>query len=322
MFALVYLAIAPLTSMTVVAQDTVRFTPTVGYPTFAVREPVMRIAPGTILVSETNKGAYYEPGGGAFPGEVGPFYIEGATTNDVLVVEVIDVTPNGPLAGTQLYSDFGGLATDSRLRLLNDPIAPRRYEWRLDRNAMTGTTELPDSRMSEITIPLRPMLGRVAVAPRGEEAFTGLWPGDFGGNMDAPEVRAGTTVYLPIFHDGAYFYFGDGHARQGEGEVNGTGLETSMDVTLRIDLIKGKQIDWPRLEDENYIMVAGSARPLIDAFRLAHVELIEWLETEYGFGRWDAYMLVGQLGENTIANIVDPIYTVVAKFPKEHLPQE
>jgi acetamidase/formamidase len=66
-------------------------------------------------------------------------------------------------------------------------------------------------------------------------------------------------------------------------------------------------------------MVAGSARPLIDAFRLAHVELVEWLE-EYGFGRWDAYALLGQLAESTIANIVDPAYTVVAKFPKRFLP--
>ena len=303
------------------AQDTLRFTPTVGYPTFAVRDPVATIQPGTVLVSETNFGAYYEPGGGAFPGEVGPFYVEGATTNDVLVVRVVKVRPNHTLAGAQIYSGFGGLATDSRLRLLNDPIPSRRYEWRLDTMALTGTVDLPDSEMKQITVDLRPMLGRVAVAPRGDEAFSGLWPGDFGGNMDAPEIREGTTVYLPIFHDGAYFYFGDGHARQGEGEVNGTGLETSMDVILEIDLIKGKTIDWPRLEDDRFIMVAGSARPLIDAFRLAHVELIEWLETEYGFGRWDAYMLTGQLAESTVANIVDPIYTVVAKFPKEYLPE-
>ena len=308
-----------LASPAAAIQDTIRYTPTVGHPTFAVREPVLRIKPGTVLISNTNFGAYYEEGGGAFPGEVGPFFVEGATPNDMLVVKIIRVRPNHTLAGSQLYSDFGGLATDSRLRLLNDPIPPRRYEWRLDLERMTGTTTLPDSRMRQITIDLRPMLGRVAVAPRGAEAFGGLWPGDFGGNMDAPEVREGTTVYLPIFHEGAYFYFGDGHARQGEGEVNGTGLETSMDVTLEIDVIKGKTIDWPRLEDAEYIMVAGSARPLIDAFRLAHVELVEWLITEYGFGRWDAYLLLGQLAESTVANIVDPIYTVVAKFPKRYL---
>ena len=187
---------------------------------------------------------------------------------------------------------------------------------------MTGTVELPDSRMSEITIELEPMLGRVAVAPRGEEAFVGLWPGISAATWMRKRCAPETTVYLPIFHDGAYFYFGDGHARQGEGEVNGTGLETSMDVVLRIDLIKGQTIDWPRFEDDDYIMVAGSARPLIDAFRLAHVELVEWLESNYGFGRNDAYLLVGQLGESSVANIVDPAYTVVAKFPKRYLPSQ
>ncbi len=311
----------PVPCLAAQTADTVRFTPTVGYPTFAVRDPVLRIQPGTVLISNTNFGEYYTEQGGAFPGEVGPIYVEGATTNDMLVVEVISVRPNYPTAASRVNPTFGGLASDSRLRLLNDPIPARRYVWRLDLETMTGRTDLPGSRMGSIEVDLQPMLGRVAVAPRGEEAFAGLWPGDFGGNLDAPEVRAGTTVYLPIFHDGAYFYFGDGHARQGEGEVAGTGLETSMDVVLKIGLIRGRTIDWPRLEDADYIMVAGSARPLIDAFRLAHVELIEWLEEDYGFDRWDAYALLGQLAENTVANIVDPIYTVVAKFPKRYLPE-
>jgi acetamidase/formamidase len=265
-------------------------------------------------------GGYYTPENGPFPGEVGPFYIEGATTGDTLVIRVLKIRPNYRYAASNVSSNFGGLATDSRLRLLNDPIDSRRYLWEIDAENMTAKTELPGSRMREIEVELRPMLGRLAVAPRGEEAFGGLWPGDFGGNMDAPEIREGTTVYLPIFHDGAYFYFGDGHARQGEGEVAGSGLETSMDVELGIDLIKGKTIDWPRLEDDDYIMVAGSARPLIDAFRLAHVELVEWLEEDYGFDRLDAYVLLGQLAESTVANIVDPDYTVVAKFPKRYLP--
>jgi hypothetical protein len=241
------------------AQDTVRFTPTVGHPTFAVRDPVLRIKPGTVLISNTNHGPYYTREGGAFPGEVGPFYVEGATTNDMLVVKILRVMPNTGLAAANVRGTFGGLSTDSRVRLLNDPIPDRRYLWELDTVRMVGRTALPESRMQSIEIDLKPMLGRVAVAPRGDEAFAGLWPGDFGGNMDAPEIREGTTVYLPIFHDGAYLYFGDGHARQGMGEVAGTGLETSMSVTLQIDVVKGKRIDWPRLEDAQYIMVAGAA---------------------------------------------------------------
>jgi amidase len=314
---LLLVLLAPLTAS---AQDTVRFTPKVAQPTFAAREPVLRVKPGTVLVSKTNFGPYYTEKGGAFPGEVGPIFVEGATTQDMLKVDIIRVRPNHHLAASQVYSDFGGLASDDRVRMLNEPITPRRYLWRLDTVRMVGVTDMPKSRVRRMEIDLKPMLGRVAVAPRGEEAFSGLWPGDFGGNMDASDVREGTTVFLPIFHDGAYFYFGDGHARQGDGEVAGTGLETSMDVVLKIDVVKGRQIDWPRFEDADYIMVAGSGRPLIDAFRLAQVELIEWLETEYGFDRTDAYTLLGQVGESRVANIVDPAYTVVAKIAKRYLP--
>ena len=314
-----WVLLALLAPAAAAAQDTVRFTPKVAQPTYAVREPVLRIRPGTVLVSRTNFGAYYTEAGGAFPGEVGPIYIEGATTKDMLKVEIVKVRPNHRLAASRIYSDFGGLATDSKVRLLNEPIAPRRYLWRLDTTRMVGVTDMPGSRIRRIEIDLQPMLGRLAVAPRGEEAFNGIWPGDFGGNMDAPELREGTTVYLPIFHDGAYFYFGDGHARQGQGEVAGTGLETSMDVVLKIDVVKGHTIDWPRLTDAEQIMVAGSGRPLIDAFRLAHVELIEWLEQEYGFDRTDAYTLLGQVGESSVANIVDPAYTVVAKIRRRYL---
>ncbi len=312
--------LALLSPAALAAQDTVRFTPKVAQPTYAVRQPVLRVRPGTVLVSRTNFGPYYTEAGGAFPGEVGPIYVEGATTRDMLKVEIVKVRPNHGLAASQVYSDFGGLATDTRVRLLNEPIAPRRYVWRLDTARMVGVTDMPKSRVRKMQIELRPMLGRLAVAPAGQEAFNGIWPGDFGGNMDAPELREGTTVYLPIFHDGAYFYFGDGHARQGEGEVAGTGLETSMDVVLKIDVVKGRTIDWPRLADADHIMVAGSGRPLIDAFRLAHVELIEWLEQEYGFDRTDAYTLLGQVGESTVANIVDPAYTVVAKVRRQYLP--
>lgn len=302
------------------APDTVRFTPTRGYTTFAVRDPVLTLRPGTVLISETLMGGYYTEEGGAWPGEVGPIYVEGVTTEDVLVVRVHEVRPNRDLAAARISGGFGGLASDARVRMLNDPVPTRRFLWRLDRERGVGTLDLPNSTLGRVEIEFRPMLGRIAVAPRGEEAFGGLWPGDFGGNMDAPEIRSGTTVYLPVFHDGAYVYFGDGHAAQGDGEVAGTGLETTMDVVLEFDVIRGKQIDWPRLEDDDYIMVAGSARPLIDAFRLAHVELVEWLVEDYGFERWEAYQLLAQVGRATVANIVDPNYTVVAKFPKRYLP--
>jgi acetamidase/formamidase len=301
--------------------QTHRFKPTVGYPTFAKREPVLRIKPGDTVETETLWGEWYERAGGRWPGEVGPFYIEGATPNDTLVVKILRLRPNRETAVSTHNPNFGVLAADRWTPMLTDPIPAKRFIWKLDRERMTGTLDLPESRMKKIEVQLSPMLGRVAVAPQGEESYDGLWPGYFGGNMDASDVREGVTVYLPIFHDGALFYFGDGHALQGDGEICGSGLETSMDVTFQFDLIKGKRIAWPRLENSEHIMVAGSVRPLVDAFRIAQVELIKWLVDDYGFNKWEAFQVASQVGVTRVANVVDPQYTVVAKFPKKYLPK-
>ncbi len=303
--------------------ETHTFTPRNGATTYAVRTPVLRVKPGDTVESPTfsRPGDYYDRDGGAWPGEVGPFHIEGAVPGDTLVVRVLKVVLNRDTAVSAIRpGGLSALATDGRLRLLNEPLPSRRFEWRLDRERRVGVLDLPNSASRRIEIPLDPMVGRVAVAPAGEEAFGGLWPGPFGGNMDAPDVRAGATVYLPVFHEGALFYFGDIHAAQGDGEVCGSGLETTAIVTLQFDVVKGQRIAWPRIEDATHVMVAGSARPLIDAFRIAHVELIDWLVAEYGFDRLEAYQVVSQAGTARVANVVDPLYTVVARFPKALLP--
>jgi len=313
-------ALAALFPTTALAQ-TVTFTPTSGVPTYDVREPVLRIAPGTTVVTRqfTVPGDYYE--GGAWPGEVGPFYIEGAAPGDTLVVHILSLKPNRNTAISRYRpNNISGVAADMRTRMLNDPLPERTFNWRLDLTRMVGTLDLPNSASKRVEVPLRPMLGRVAVAPANGEAYTGLWPGDFGGNMDALDVAEGATVHLPVFNPGALFYFGDGHALQGDGEIIGSGLETTMDVTFRFELVKGKAIRWPRIENADHIMVAGSARPLVDAMRIAYVELIEWLVADYGFEKMEAFQIASQVGEVRVANIVDPLYTVVAKFPKRLLP--
>ncbi len=305
------------------APPAIVFEPTAGVPTFAVRDPILRLKPGAIVQTRTfsKPGDYYEKTGGPWPGEVGPFFIDGATTGDTLVVRILKLRPNRDSAVSAVNpSGISAVAGDSRTRMLNDPLPARRFEWRLDRTRSVGILELPSSASKRIEMPLKPMLGRLAVAPAGDEAFGGLWPGNFGGNMDAADAREGTTVYLPIFHDGAYFYFGDGHALQGDGEICGSGLETTMDVIFQFDVIKGQRIRWPRMEDADDIMVAASIRPLVDAFRIAQVELIEWLVEDYGFDKLDAYQVVSQGGHSRIANVVDPNYTIVAKFPKRLLP--
>jgi len=301
----------------------IKFEPTQGVPSFAVREPVLRIKPGATVETRTfsRPGDYYERAGGAWPGEVGPFYIEGATPDDTLVVRIVRLSLNRDTAVSSVNpGGISAVAGDARTRILNEPLPARRFIWKLDRARNVGILDLPNSASKRIEVPLKPMLGRLAVAPSGTEVFGGLWPGNFGGNMDSSDAREGTTVYLPIFHEGALFYFGDVHALQGDGEIVGSGLETTADVTLQFDVIKGRRIRWPRMEDENDIMVAGSARPLVDAFRIAQVELIEWLVDEYGFEKMEAYQVVSQAGHSRIANVVDPNYTIMAKFPKKLLP--
>ena len=303
--------------------ETKRFKPAPGSgaPTFAVREPVLRVQPGDTVETETLYGEWYERAGGKWPGEVGPFYIEGATLNDTLVVRIIRLRLNRDHAvSTHTPGGISAVASDRYTRMLNDPIPQRRYIWKIEKDGTVGVLDLPDSK-KRVEVPLRPMLGRVAVAPDGDEAWGGLWPGNFGGNMDANDVREGTTVYLPVFHEGAYFYFGDVHALQGDGEICGSGLETTAEVTFQFDLIKGKKIAWPRIENSDYIMTVGSVRPLSDALRIAAVEMIEWLAADYGFEKSDAYQFVSQLAEIRVANMVDPNYSVVVKIPKRRLPK-
>jgi amidase len=302
-----------------------KFTPTAGVPTFAVRPPVLTIRPGDTVETQTfsRPGDYYDPTtAGPWPGEVGPFHIDGASPGDTLVVRILKLTPNRNVAISNLTPNgISAVAGDGRTRMLNDPLPGRRFVWQLDRARMVGILDIPNSASKRIELPLRPMLGRVAVAPAGEEAWGGLWPGDFGGNLDASDVAQGATIFLPVFHPGALFYFGDFHALQGDGEIVGSGLESTADVTFQFDVIKGKRIRWPRLENDEYIMVAGSVRPLTDALRIAYVELIDWLVADYGFDRMDAYQIASQAGVVRVANVVDPNYTVIAKFPKRHLPQ-
>lgn len=318
-------AILALAAAAPAAAEQHTFVPKEGVQTFAVRPPVLRIKPGDTVKTETfsKPGDYYDPKtAGPWPGEVGPFYIEGAAPGDTLVVKVLSLTPNRDTAISNVTpGGISGVAADSRTRMLNDPLPPRRFVWQLDRQRMVGIIDLPNSKMKRIELPLQPMLGRVATAPAGQEAWGGLWPGDFGGNMDASDVAAGATVYLPVFHEGALFYFGDFHALQGDGEIAGSGLESTADVTFQFDVIKGKRIRWPRIENDQYLMVAGSVRPTLDALRIAYVELIEWLVDEYGFDKMEAYQIVSQAGVVRVANVVDPNHTIVAKFPKSVLKQ-
>ena len=192
--------------------------------------------------------------------------------------------------------------------------------WIIDKAKGVARMEAEVARPRPIEVPLRPMLGCVGTAPANKEAIATSTPDRFGGNMDYPGMNAGVKLMLPVNEPGALLFIGDGHARQGHAEVVGTGLETSMDVEFTVDLVKSKTIGWPRLETDDYIVVLGSARPLMQALQHATTELQRWLMEDYGFNERGSSLLMGHAMEYEIANVVDPHFTVAAKMRKSYLP--
>jgi amidase len=307
------IAIAPLTA------ETHRFVPDKFYNTFSfAHPPVLRIKPGDRVITKT-----IDAGGVDWEGrtvasgpnpQTGPFYIEGAEAGDMLVVTFEKMETNRATAYSgSLLAPY--TVDPSALAARVDREA-RRANWTIDK--AKGVARLDDASIQTggIELPLRPMLGCVGVAPARKEAVATSTPGAFGGNMDYAGLGAGVKVMLPVSEPGALLFIGDGHARQGEGEVAGTGLETSMDVEFTVDVIKKKATGWPRLETDTYIMVLGSARPLLEALQHATSEMQRWLVADYGFSERGASTFMGQALEYEIANVVDPNFTVVAKMRK------
>lgn len=234
----------------------------------------------------------------------GPIRVKGAEPGDTLVVEVLDIsTPD--LGVTVVMPGFGGL--EGWLQ----PSPPlTKFSKIIDGKAIYT---LNDGR--EMAIPIKPFIGTIGVSP-ASEAISTITPGRHGGNMDVPDVCRGNKLYLPVEVEGALIGLGDVHAVQGDGEICGTAIEIPSTVTIKIDLTKGKKIDWPRIESPEEIMTVCSARPLEDAVRLAFLELIKLLEEDYCFERYDAYMFLSVAAKVRLAQIVDPLFTVVAKLPK------
>jgi len=313
---------------------TTRFVPTPDQYawTFGGCEPVMRVRPGDVLELFTED---------AFAGQIrssedlpsrtivypfinpqtGPFYVEGAEPGDTLAIHLIDVQPARDWAVSTTVPLFGALTGTKFTATLQPALPERTWLYAVDLATRDVIYQALDSAFS-VRLPLEPFLGTIGVAPAANEARNVLVPEAFGGNMDTPEARAGTTIYLGVNVEGALFSIGDGHYTMGEGEVCGVAVEGAMETVLTIDVIKGVHCEWPRLEDDDAIMVAGSYRPLEDAFRIAHTQLIRWIAAESGLSEMDTYQLVTQASRSPIANVCDANYTVVAKMPKRYLPRD
>jgi acetamidase/formamidase len=165
-------------------------------------------------------------------------------------------------------------------------------------------------------VPLVPFFGCIGVAPASGEVRTSIVPGNFGGNMDCPEVRAGNTVYLGVNVPGALVSFGDGHYAMGEGEIMGAAIEGALNVEVYVELIRKQPTPIPRIENADEIMFVGSGRPLEDAARVAFKAMIGWVRGKSGMSEMDAYQFVSQNAKAPIIQLVDPEYTVLVKIEK------
>jgi len=298
------------------------FVPTIFHRQFsASNPPVLRVWPGdTVHTTTVDAGGTDEKGVTRVLGgnpETGPFYIETAMPGDILVVRLNRVRLNRDWA----ISDDGivdrALAPDFAVKMKD---GFKNVRWRLDRGRGLAMPEKPTDHLSNFTVPIRPMLGCVAVAP----GFGSAPPptgdsGRFGGNMDFNEIVEGATVYLPVAQPGALLYVGDGHAAQGDGELNGNALETSMDVEFIVDVIPSKPLMTPRVESQTHIMTVGLGGTLEDALRAATASLGQWLEQDYKLTPSEIAIVLGSSVEYTISEVADRNAGVAAKLRKDRL---
>ncbi|MBM4436301.1 MAG: acetamidase/formamidase family protein [Actinobacteria bacterium] len=294
-----------------------RYTPTQYHVAIGSHAPVLRVASGDTISTTTVDAAGGDASGAVVtaPGnpQTGPFYVEGAEAGDTLSVKLDRLHPNrdtgfssAALAANVL--DFGYQPG------FGDDVG--RATWRVDTAAQTVTLIGPQNRLTGKPLPLRCMVGCFGVAPARGQAISTATSGEHGGNMDYNGFVEGVTVYFPVLVPGALFHIGDGHALQGDGEMDGTGVEVSMDVTFTLELIKQRTIGWPRAENATHLITVGNARPLDQCVQHATTEMVRWLVAGYGLTAREAHMLLGRLVRYELGNMFDPAYTMVCKVAK------
>jgi acetamidase/formamidase len=191
--------------------------------------------------------------------------------------------------------------------------------WTIDAAAGTARLTDPPPALAKWSVPIAPMIGCFGVAPERGQAISTATSGPYGGNMDYRGFGPGTKVAFPVFVPGALFHLGDGHACQGDGEIVGTGIETSFEVEFSVKVVKGRTIGWPRGETEEAIFTIGNARPLDQALQHATTEMVAWLAADFGLDARAASHFLGQTVRYEVANVFNPAYSVVCKIARRDL---
>ncbi|MCZ6671687.1 MAG: acetamidase/formamidase family protein [Verrucomicrobia bacterium] len=234
----------------------------------------------------------------------GPIHVEGAMPGDVLAVTFHEIELGNWGWNAHRPGGSGLLADDFH--------EPYLKTWSFS----PGQTHVEFE--PGISIPLQPFPGVVGVAPDTDEMLSTIPPRANGGNMDNKYIGVGTTVYLPVFVEGALLSIGDTHAVQGDGEICGTAIEAPMRIVLEVHVVKGKSILEPQYETDDYYAVTGFAETIHEAARKASRYMLDYLENEHGMAREDAYALASLAGDLKISEAVDmPHYLVSMHIPKE-----
>lgn len=291
------------------------------YGTYSAAEPpALHIFPGDTVNTRTFDGqgrdAHATRHGTGGDVNTGPFYVEGALPGDTLVVHIVKLRTNKPI-GRQ-GSRFNQHAVTQAYALAAKYDPNFNGNWQQDPDKNTATLP-PSPGLPHMTIPMKTMLGCISVAPPGEEQDTGTDLGVFGGNLDYNDNVQGTTLYFPVFHPGALLGMGDAHGAMGDGEVVGTGLETSVDVTFTVDVIRGYATPQVRAETKDYLISFGVSGSVPDSIQLATTQLADWIKHDYNLNDNEVALLFGDVLKYDITELVDPHFDVVAKVPKSVL---
>ena len=295
-----------------------RFSPTRYFNVIGTAEPVLRVADGDTVVADTVDAAGFDSHDVAVASRpnpmTGPFFIEGAEPGDTLAVRIDRLTPSratgwtaSPLALTVL--DAAAIA---------DRLPGQRVVWNINRDAGTVQLQEPVKGLEDFAPPIQPMIGCFGVAPAGGQALSTATSAQNGGNMDYRFFAPGTTAWFPVSVPGALFYLGDGHAGQGDGEIVGTGIETSFEMEVTFQVLK-RTITWPRGETAEDIFTIGNARPLDQALQHATTEMSKWLGEDYGLEARAASHLMGQVVRYDVGNVFNPAFTVACRIAKRWL---
>lgn len=294
-----------------------QFQPNHYFKTLGSHAPVLEIADGDSVVTETLDANGYDKSlrlcGPQTNPMTGPFFVHGAEVGDVLAVKIVRISMNRSTGWTRQGLAYNVVDQQHILEM------PKREKIIWDIGKRHIKLQQPPAALKDWSLDVVPMIGCFGVAPAGGEAISTATSGRFGGNMDYRLFGEACEAQFPVSVPGALFFLGDVHGAQGDGEIAGTGIETSAEVEFSVRLIKQKSIGWPRGETADCIFTVGNARPLEQALQHATTEMLSWLELDYGLDPISASHFLGMAVRYDIANVFNPAFSVACRVEKSWL---